>query len=219
MLNNSTKKQALNLRLKGFSYAFIAKKLSISKSTSYLWLKNIALSKNASQRLLLAQLYGQKKGLKKIEDARTHVESEIKQRVGDTLKQIHMSKENQKLLCSILYWSEGEKSKRVVAFTNSDPLMIRLFIKLFVGSFGVSKLKIKAFLHLHDYHNVDRQVIFWSKQTGIHKNRITVYNKQSQHTYKKPNYPGCISIRYYDAKIAKEIFFLYSNFAQNMGAW
>lgn len=160
---------------------------------------------------------GREKGLRVIAKHQEKLKLEIFKSAKRTNAALKPSRELAKLICAILYWGEGEKSESAIAFTNSDPIMVKLFINLFKKSFNTQKQKFRAFLHLHNYHNRKKQLEYWAKITGIPNTSIKVYNKTSVHKTIKPGYQGCISIRYYDARIAKEIKYLYTEFARKLG--
>lgn len=211
---NILKQKATELRKKGFSYEYIAKKINISKSTSYLWLKSVSLNADAIQKLKNSQSLGRVKGQKTIRAKALKLDQQINNEALKQIKKLRLPIPYKKLLCSFLYWGEGEKSKSKIAFTNSDPVMVKTFLKLFRESFALKEEKFSAFLHLHKYHNQAKQIAFWSKVCGIPKNKIHVYNKVSFGKFIKNNYPGCISIRYNDYKVAREIYYLYTKFTE-----
>lgn len=49
---------------------------------------------------------------------------------------------------------------------------------------------------------------YWSKVVGIPKNHFSIYNKPNTGINKKPGYKGCLSIRYGDSRIIKEVFII-----------
>lgn len=65
---------------------------------------------------------------------------------------IDYSPEIQKLLCAVLFWAEGSKNG-TIKFTNSDPKMISVFLKLFRATFEIDEKKLRAIVHIHEYHN------------------------------------------------------------------
>jgi hypothetical protein len=105
-----------------------------------------------------------------------------------------------------LVFYAGNKS---VSFINSDPEMIKYFLDVFRKAFKVDEKKFRALIHLHEYHDIDKQTDFWSKITRIPKEQFTKpYRKENGGKRKRENYQGCVSIRYNDRKIAKELIFL-----------
>ncbi len=218
MKRNKLYKKAFKLRKQGYSYGEIKKHLGIAKSTSSVWFRDLKLSKKASQRLKVKEFRGKIKALQTVKRKIALRDGIIEKKVLLGLRGIKNSKALLKLLCSTLYWAEGEKSGSAVSFTNSDPSMILLYLSLLRRSFKIEKKKLKAVLHLHPYHNIKKQIIFWSRLTGIPQEQIFVYNKHNSGKNIRKDYPGCIAIRYFDVKIYKEIEFYYKFFAKNLGA-
>ena len=204
------KEQAIALRKQGYSYNEISQKLNVAKSTCSLWFKNIRLEKSAIQRLVDRQNNGRSNGHLTLRQYREERDSYIKQKVEKVVQKAKISPEVGKLLCAALYWAEGEKKRNTVAFSNSNPAMVKVFISLLRNYFDISEKKLNALLHLHGYHNIEKQKHFWSKVTGIPTKKIASYLKPNSGINIRPGYPGCISIRYHDVRLAKEIQFLYN---------
>ena len=117
---------------------------------------------------------------------------------------------NGRIICAMIYWCEGAKEyKSGIAFTNSDPDLTRLFLDSLIKYFPVKKERIVARLHLHEYHDPKKQHLFWSKALGIPLDRFQKFYLKP-HTGKvvRENYPGCVSIRYYDSIVARKILYL-----------
>ena len=112
------------------------------------------------------------------------------------------------MFLALLYWGEGGKTNNIFRFTNSDPEMIKYFLHLLRKSFNVDEKKFHTRLHLHEYHNREEMIIFWSEITGIEKNRFSIYNKPHTGINKKPGYRGCLIVNYGDVKIFKEVFII-----------
>lgn len=205
------KEKAITLRKKGYSLSEIANKLNISKSTSSLWLSNVSLPRLAIKRLTEKKILGQYKTILLRQEKRKRLIALFEQKAMKSLKTITLSKNISKLLCALVYYCEGVKgSDKYVTFINSDPSLVRVFLFLFRKSFVLNESKFRLLMHLHAYHSEKTQKLFWSKVTNISID-------QFMHSYRKPNtqkrirenYQGCVSIRYYDAIIAKELLAYY----------
>lgn len=211
------RKQAITLRLRGRTLPEISKALKVSKSTCYLWLKDLKIPpkgiKCIEQRKQLAQELGRKSAKTKIE-AR---DKAIKATAEKTFKKIKIEKNVGKLLCAVLYWAEGQKKSPSLYFANSDPGMVQTYLSLLREYFDIEESKLYAILHLHGYHNVVKQKIYWSKITGINKTKIYIYKKKNSGKNTRPGYPGCISVRYGDVRLAREIEYLYNNLIRHYG--
>lgn len=218
MYKRVTKRQALFLRTKGLSLAEIAYKLNISKSTSSLWLSNITLTNSARERIFKRTILGQYKGVLTMKRKRENEMSEKIMEAEKTLSYPYLSNALAKLCCTLLWWCEGNKTTSWVRFTNSDISTITLFLLLFRMGFDPEEKKFRALIHIHNYHDQSRQKLFWSKITHIPLLQFNKsYQKKNSSTRKKTGYEGCISITYYDARIAKEMLALYTVFCRSGG--
>ncbi len=138
--------------------------------------------------------------------------------MSEMLSHIPLSKDLAKLYCSLIWWCEGNKKTTSLKFTNSDTTLISNFLYLLRLGFNINESKLRALVHIHEYHNDSVQKEFWSKITKIPLS-------QFQRSYKKPNtgkryrenYPGCIVIVYYDSSVAKELEAIYNVFSKQRG--
>ena len=212
------KKQAIQLRQQGFSLGEISKKLSISKSTASTWLKDIKLNTFAQDKIDKKIKQARNKGLEKLKNKRLIINKQIEKEAERTLTKFKTNQNTNKILCVLLYWCEGGKTDSSLHFINSDPDLIKYFLKLFRKSFNIDENKFRISLHLHDYHNEKKQKNFWSKITNIPINQFfKIHKKEHSGKNKRKNYPGCISLRYYDSRVLKEIKFIIKYLIKNMG--
>lgn len=208
------------LRKRGYLYSEIANELKVSKSTAYVWTKNIKLSvKQASQindRLMEKKLASIKAMALAKKLRRSQKMEQIYNMAGKIVKEVHNTKANKQLSLSLLFWGEGSKDvKNGVRFMNSDPLMIRAFIELMKDSFNIDSKKFRCLIHLHEYHNQEAQLKFWSNITGIPAAQFyKPYIKPHTGINKRENYPGCISVRYADVSMATLLKMIYTEFAK-----
>ena len=217
--NLKLKERAISLRKKGFSFREISEVLYISKSTASLWLKDVELSVKAKDRIKKLGIEGREKGNITRREA-TEKENKLIRRksegILEELKNIENNISFSKLICAILYWCEGGKlDGGRMSFINSDPSMVSYFLKMFRKSFNISESKFRISIHLHSYHNPKKQIEFWSKVTNISSRQfIKPFLKKNSGKIKRDNYQGCISIRYYDYKVRKELIDLYKTLSK-----
>lgn len=213
-----TIKKAIELRKRGFSLKEISDKLLISKSTASKWLKDTKIDKIGIDRLDKKITRGRKRGVNTVKNIRELKNEIIKKQSEALLKNFKSNQVIDKIFCSLLYWCEGGKTEGAIYFTNSDPILIKCFLKLLRNSFEIDESKFRISLHLHPYHNEKKQKIFWSKITNIPINNFfKIYKKENTGKTKKDNYQGCISLRYYDHKIFKEINYIIKYFTKTLG--
>jgi transposase-like protein len=211
------KAQAIDLRKQGYSYNEICQELSIAKSTCSVWLRGIKLNKKAIYRLVDRQDEGRAKAAMTLRQYREERDNYIRQKVQGSLKNFNFTSQVGQLLCAALYWGEGAKQGTALNFTNSDPKMVRVYMTLLRSFFRLDNNKFRALLHLHQYHHVREQRKFWAEITEIPVRKISIYRKPNSGKNIRAGYPGCISIRYYDVRLVKEMEFLYSSLITKYG--
>lgn len=216
MLGSKIKESAISLRKRGYSLSEISRRLRISQSTASLWLKDIRLSMEAERRIHDLGVNGRKRAVETNRRRRDEEDMLISEKVTTYLESFRGRNVDPKIACALLYWCEGTKydGNKSVSFINADPEMIRYFIRVFRESFLLDEKKFRALIHLHEYHDEERQLVFWSRITNI---PINQFNKphRKEHTgkSKKEGYPGCVSIRYSDSKIYKELMLIIKKLA------
>lgn len=217
MKNTHVQGLAVEMRKKGFSYREISERLHLSKSTCSLWLRNVTMGGKARRRITSLSEIAKMKARSTIIQKKIKRDSIIQEKILQDFVHLRLTLSVRKLLCSFLYWSEGEKSGSRISFTNSDPSMILCFMKLLRTSFKIKEKKFGAILHLHSYHNLFRQKKFWSRITRIPISRISVYNKANSGKNIHEGYQGCISIRYHDVALYREVEGYVKNFLEKYG--
>ena len=202
------KQQAIILRKHGHSLQEISIQLGISKGTASLWLQHTPLSARAQKRIQKKRDEGSRKSRITLND-RTHKRlTEASGFAQKTLGNISDTVDNSRLYCALLYWCEGEKSKndKSLFFTNSDPLLVKSFLKHFRKGFEIDETKFRVCVHLHSYHDSQKQLLFWSQITSIPLAQfIKPYQKSNSGKNKKVGYAGCASVRYHDVRIARQV--------------
>lgn len=106
-----------------------------------------------------------------------------------------------------LYLGEGTKRGHGVRFTNSDPKIIKLFLRFLHQVCGVKKEKIKAWINYFDDSNYKDVLDFWIKETGIGiKNFYKPFARKGKlGTYKKRSIYGTITILFTNKKLKDQI--------------
>lgn len=152
---NIRREQALKLRLSGKSYTEIQRILGIPKSTLSGWLSRVVISSElkrgiesrAKEKSLAGLLKHNKnqtiRAILRTQEIRRQAEKEI-----GTMGEKHLL-----ILGAALYWAEGYKrplvrkgrtlTSHAVALTNSDPFLVRAFLRFLREYCKVSEHKIK----------------------------------------------------------------------------
>lgn len=111
-----------------------------------------------------------------------------------------------KAVGSMLYWAEGARGVKagVMDFSNSNPDMIRVFLKFLRQICGVSELRLRAYLYHHGTKaRVERSIRFWEKITGIPSRQFSKpYIRKGNPHYSGRIMPnGLLHIRYSDRRL------------------
>ena len=199
--------KAIKLRERGYSLKEIARELGVAKSSVSMWVRDVALSSMAEKRLLTKIKLGQFNAAKNKLAKTKAIEDEYIKKAKKEISELNMGGYYSKLLCALIYWCEGAKSCNAgVNFVNSDPNLIKEFLKLLRSSFELDESKFRPCIHLHSYHDIKKQLDFWSKITDIDKRQfIKPYIKQNAGKRIHAHYEGCIAIKYHSNDLARQL--------------
>ncbi len=202
------KRKAQHLRRKGYSLNEISALLKVSKSSASIWVKGVYLSDEAQKAILIKRQEGKRKAAEIRRNTTYKNLNEASSFAAEILKQVPRNKNQARVVASLLYWCEGEKSKndKSLVFTNSDPLIVRAFLKNLRKGYELDENKFRVCVHLHVYHEPQKQLRFWSKMTTIPLTQfMKPYLKKNTGINKRQGYAGCASVRYYDVRIARKV--------------
>jgi len=207
--NNIVKKSereiAIKLRKQGKTYSEILEVVPVAKSTLSLWLRDVGLAKTQKHRITqkikrTAYLGGKARRVQRMQKSKVILEKAKK----DIDK---ISKRDLWLMGTALYWAEGAKEKAgntspSVDFGNSDPKMIRLYIKWLLDILHIAREDICLSLYIHENAKPRIQKIKnkWSLVTGFpSKDILYVYYKKHNPKTKRKNtgkeYIGLLRVR------------------------
>ena len=164
------KNKAIELRKQGFSYSEILKEIPVAKSSLSLWLKNVKLANSQKQRLTDKKLASALRGSQKRKTDRIKITKEIKDKAQKEIGSL--TKRELWLIGVSLYWAEGAKEKNHsvgIKFSNSDPLMIKLFVKWLLDICEISRDDIYFEIYLHECEKarVAEVTKYWNNITGF----------------------------------------------------
>ena len=207
------KNAAITLRRQGRTYSDICNELGlgISQSTLCLWLHDVQLSPDERERL-------KNRTDEKLAVAR---ERAIITNQGKREARLQKIRENTshfsgmltdecvaKIVLAMLYWCEGGKNGSSLAFGNSDPIMIKLFLRLLRRCYRVDERKLRGCVQCRADQDVEALGQFWSEVTDIPCERFT-RPKIDPRTIGKPtqnlSYKGVLRIDYFSADLYNEI--------------
>ncbi len=159
----SLKEQAIKLRKEGHSYAFIAEKLSVAKSTLSLWLKGISFVPNEFTKNSISQ--GQKKS---IEYKRVDKMLSLNSAIQFAEQMFEKLSERELLVLGIgIYIGEGSKVGNYIRVANSDPRIIKFMMLWFKKCFKLTDSNFKV--RVHTYPDNDEAIVlsYWRKELKL----------------------------------------------------
>src|SRR3989344_1765497 len=102
------RKEAVSLRMKGYSLNEISNHLGISKSSASLWLGNVTLGRHALKRIQKKRSDAYRKSAQKLREQTSVRLNEAAALAEDTLSEIKLELPHFQVMCALLYWCEGE---------------------------------------------------------------------------------------------------------------
>jgi hypothetical protein len=199
------KDRAIKLRQQGKTYSEILEVVPVAKSTLSLWLREVGLSKTQKQALTKKKHAAQLRGAARRKEIRLAETAQIHTLCKKDITGIN--KRELFLIGVALYWAEGtkrsgERSGIAVDFANSDPQMIKIFVKWLVACCNVSEDEIELRLHIHLSHKYREDTIkeIWTKEVGLKKPTFTktLYKKHNPKSVRHKtdeSYIGLVSVR------------------------
>ena len=170
ILKYKEKELAIKFRKEGFSYSEILQKVPVAKSTLSLWLRSVGLSKRQKQRLTKKKLSAALRGALVRKNQRKTITKKIKKEAINEIKNI--SRRDLWMIGTALYWGEGHKEKlhgSLVQLGNSDPYLIKIFLKWLYEICKIPKSEIDFRIYLHETarHKLKEVQQHWSKTTSF----------------------------------------------------
>lgn len=168
------KEEAISLRKEGVSLIKIEKALGVKRGTLHYWCKDIVLNDEQIAKLKQnstdAGAYGRALATKKNREDRQQ-RQEYYNAIGKRLIDGELTDRELLLVGTALYWSEGSKARRWVQFGNSDPFMIKLYVR-WLKCLGVKLDRLRARLWMHNNLDEREQKEYWKKVTGLLENQF-----------------------------------------------
>jgi len=189
------KSQAIKMRKNGASVRKVEKLLKIPRSTLSGWFRNIKLTKYQKEKLDENWQNALKKARKRaVIWHNRQKELRVKEAQDEAIKtfgKINVNDNNVlELALAMLYLGEGSKTQ-TTSMANSNPLIIKFFIKSLDKIFKIDKNLLKYELHLRSNQNELEAINYWSNELVINKSRFSfIKDKRIAKTATYPNYKG-----------------------------
>jgi hypothetical protein len=209
MAKPEKRKKARELRKKGWATGRIAKELNVSKGSVSSWTHDIELTPEQEATLKANRVHwgAQNKG------AQTNKRRALAQRKLYQQAGRKRAKNGSRLHFGgcMLYWAEGGKTLRHrVHFANSDPAMLKLFLKFLREELDVSDNMVKLQIHCHtdDKSEVSRIEQYWINLLDLVDNTCLYKTQYKQGTSSRKNrlMNGIFSITIQSTEIVQHIF-------------
>jgi len=213
-MNKGLIKKIIILRKQGYTYKEITDnlKIKVPKSTLSYWCKNIDLPKeyyikikkqkelNLVKARSLALIANKNKRGKYLQNIATK---------NQHLTKLLYDKGIAKIALVMLYLGEGSKTQRgSLIFGNSNPDIIRLFLKLLRLCYLIDEQKFRCTLQCRADHDITLLEKYWSQTTKIPLKQFykaQIDKRTIGKPSKKPDYKGVCRIDYLSADIYNEI--------------
>jgi transcriptional regulator with XRE-family HTH domain len=174
-------------RTEGLPIKEIASRLGVSRSSVSLWVRDIELTEEQRRRLLAMnpaynrQLLGQSVWADECRRQRRASQDE-----GATAAQ---AGEPLHVAGCMLYWAEGAKHRNAVRFSNSDPELVKVFVRFLRTYFEIRDEDIRVTCNLFADHASRQLEIeqFWLDTLGLGRTSLckSTVNVYSRHTQRK----------------------------------
>ena len=188
-MNSKLRQKAVDLRLKKeLSYSEIRRRLKVPKSTLSYWLRDFPLSEKKILEL-------RRKGWLKGEAGREKFRFAMRRKKEEKNKEAYRQQYEKLKYVSqdaffaaglMLYLAEGDKkADSRISLANTDPEVIKFFIKWLADFLGIVKEKIKVQLHLYENMDIKNKERFWRKEIGVGDSQLykTQIRKLKKHSF------------------------------------
>lgn len=191
--------RARELRLQGMTYDRIQLELGCSKSSISLWVRDLPKPERKRTREEASAIArrGWEAKLQRRDEERQRAKRMAAAEIGE------MTERELFLVGVSLYWAEGTKDKpharrERVAFINSDPDMIQIFIA-WLDLLGVDRERHTYHVMIHETADIGAAERYWAAITGADTTRFgkTTLKRHSPRTVRKnvgDDYRGCLVI-------------------------
>ena len=177
MNNLSIKEQAINLRIRGYSYTYISNKIKVSKSTLSSWLTKVPYKPNKET----IDTIGNARAASGLAKSRLKFESINNARL-EACKDIGILNKRDLFMVGLgLYIGEGSKFHNNIRIANSDYKIILLAMRWFHEVIGVPKDNFSMRIHMYPDSKEKNILKFWREITGLPLGQF----KKSQVDYRK----------------------------------
>ncbi|WP_326689872.1 MULTISPECIES: hypothetical protein [unclassified Streptomyces] len=190
--------RARELRRQGWTYDRIKAELGVSKSSISAWVRDLPRPEPrwSDTGRMERMAVGRARQRLEQDSERQRLTDEARSEIGS------ISDRELLLIGTALYWAEGNKSKpyarrECVSLINSDPDMIRLFVR-WLELLEIDRSHWRCAVSIHATSDLAAATRFWSDVVGIPGERFCkpwLKTNVSSRMNRGPEHHGCLSIR------------------------
>ena len=144
-----------SLRRKGYSLNDIKKETNVGYGTIYRYIKNVSID----PQYINLWLAKRKSSTYRMQKAEKLAKEKAKKSV------MELSERERLLFLVALYWAEGNKGDFII--TNSDPLLMKVFVQGLIKIFNIKMDEISVSIRIYDDLNQHSCKLYWSKEIGV----------------------------------------------------
>lgn len=152
------------LRQKGYSLPEIKKEVQVGHGSVFRYIQGVEILPEYKQ------IWHSKRGgsLKRMKIA----EKKAGEKAESFFPSLNLKEKA--IFLAALYWGEG--TKKDFSFSNSDPKMIKVFVRGLKEVFNIDKNRLRVSVRIYKDLDRNRSLDFWSKITGISAKRFMNVN-------------------------------------------
>lgn len=163
-ITSSKIQEIKDLRSHGHSLPEISKALNVPQTTVFRYIKDIKILPEFLTEWSIKRGGSRKRKLLK----ETKAFEEGKTLVGN------LSNKEKLLFLSALYWAEG--SKKDFGLSNTDPMLIKIFVEGLREVFGITDDQLRVSVRLYEDLDKNKSLSFWSQIVSIPKEKFISVN-------------------------------------------
>ena len=121
----------------------------------------------------------------------------------EIISNLSVAEEKLKIAGIMLYWAEGTLKGHTVDFANSNPQMIKIFLKFLREICGIKEERLRIYLYAYSYHNIKTLRAYWCKVAQVSLRQFTKpYIRKGNLNLSNRKMPyGLVHIRYNDKRL------------------
>jgi predicted transcriptional regulator len=202
-----TREQAKELRREGKSVRDIAKYLGVSTSSVSSWVRDVPLTEIQRAALKEKQMRAAAQALV------GHNNREKYKKIREDFQQRGRERARNGsplyLMGCMLYWAEGAKSRNMLYFVNSDPNMMKLFMRFLRKEMFIGDEDCSITIHCHSNDPAEQRRIgnYWLELLALPESRLRkIQVKQGSNTRRNMLENGVCGLRVSRSAVIQEIY-------------